>query len=175
MAAQETVLEDEEIDCDEKCVGENDLKKLRDSHFKAGVREGIPAGTQSSLQDGFNCGYKEAFFVSYNFGKIRGILNGLSSYVTLENKETDSKNEKFKDRIDQLISQLDKIEEHHWKITYDAASETTLKSESTVAKDTGTTKEHRLTMNGSSEFRELLTQCKHLCDELHLDPDIPNI
>jgi hypothetical protein len=34
MAAQETVLEDEEIDSDEKCVGENDLKKLKDAHFK---------------------------------------------------------------------------------------------------------------------------------------------
>jgi hypothetical protein len=34
MATQETALEDEEIDFDEKCVGENDLKKLKDSHFK---------------------------------------------------------------------------------------------------------------------------------------------
>ena len=33
MATQEAAFGDEEFDLDEKCVGENDLKKLKSSHF----------------------------------------------------------------------------------------------------------------------------------------------
>ena len=42
--------------------------------MQTGVREGITAGTQCTLQDGFNCGYRQSFFKSYNFGKVRGML-----------------------------------------------------------------------------------------------------
>lgn len=41
---------------------------------QAGVRDGITAGTLSTLQDGFNCGFKEAFVRSYEIGKVRGVL-----------------------------------------------------------------------------------------------------
>jgi hypothetical protein len=95
----------------------------------------------------------------------------------LENREENSvcKNEKYKERIDKLISELDKIEERHWKITYNTACESTVASETCNDPGTEDINKHRLTMNDSSEFKELLTQCKHLCDELHLDLNIANI
>ena len=102
------------------------------------------------------------------------------SYVSLENKQKNCDNEKYKDRINKLISELDNIEEHHWKRANDTTWASTTDSESTVGKTCHSTSadnaiKQRLTVNDSLEFKELLIQCRLLCDELGLDPEIARI
>jgi hypothetical protein len=95
----------------------------------------------------------------------------------LENKERSFNNKKYKDRINKLLSELDNIEEYDWKITYDTVCESKINSKTTDSKTFHRTSadniiKQGLTVNDSSEFKELIIQCRHLCDELNLDPDI---
>lgn len=50
-------------------------------YLQAGIREGIMAGTQATLQEGFNCGYKDSFFIAHNLGKVRGVLRYINSWT----------------------------------------------------------------------------------------------
>ncbi|XP_028405277.1 protein YAE1 homolog [Dendronephthya gigantea] len=180
MAAQEAEFEDEEIVTDEKHVAENDLKKLRDSHFKAGIREGIMAGTQVTLQDGFNWGYRDAFFIAHHFGKVRGVLSAVLSYVSLHNKGQNCEKDNYEDRLKNLLSQLDKIEENISKTTRDTSrsppSENVRDSKMGVKGHSGADgNDCPTTVVDTPEFKQLFIQYKQLCNELSLDPDAVGI
>ena len=108
------------------------------------------------------------------------IFSGLLTYVSLEKKNKDYNNEKQKDRINKLLSELDNIEEEYWKITNNTAKESAVNIVSTLDKtcysaDGNEMAEQRVAVNDLSELKEFVVQCRNLCDELGIDPDIVRI
>ena len=60
--------------------------RLEKSHVTAGYREGLAAGQESALQEGFNQGYCDVMMTSYTLAHLRGVLTAMLG-VHLTGKE----------------------------------------------------------------------------------------
>ncbi|KAL9269606.1 hypothetical protein AKJ16_DCAP24014 [Drosera capensis] len=64
-------------DSDEEAGGpygqERELQKRSEEMYNSGYRDGITAGQNASVQQGFDEGLKESFSAGYKWGLVRGI------------------------------------------------------------------------------------------------------
>lgn len=56
-------------------------ERVMDAAIKTGYREGIQAGADSVLQEGFDIGYKDGFKTAFTLGKYKSLAISLSSTV----------------------------------------------------------------------------------------------
>ncbi|XP_031556774.1 protein YAE1 homolog [Actinia tenebrosa] len=60
---------------------EIDYRRLQDNHFKAGYIEGLQAGEESTLQQGFNEGFAKSRTFSSEFSKLSGSISAVLSFL----------------------------------------------------------------------------------------------
>ncbi|KAJ6662065.1 hypothetical protein lerEdw1_012912 [Lerista edwardsae] len=87
-------------DADEMDVAQKEWRSAMEKRVKEGYREGIEAGKELTLQQGFNQGYKEATKLMFSFGQLKGTVSALLSWChhngcdsTVLNKMTELLNE----------------------------------------------------------------------------------
>ncbi|CAK8686616.1 unnamed protein product [Clavelina lepadiformis] len=76
-------MDDDEIfdeDCSELSIMTRDWEKIRKERLKDGYVNGVTAGQEASLQNGFDTGFKQGLLSSFLLSKIKGILNGLMAF-----------------------------------------------------------------------------------------------
>lgn len=74
---------DWDLDATEASTRENDWTKISTEFTNVGYREGITAGKESALQEGFNSGFALVGApIGHELGLLRGISSGLVSYLT---------------------------------------------------------------------------------------------
>lgn len=72
----------EEIHVGEDEADDMDYRKMKQSHETAGYREGLDSGKEANLQQGFNQGFIYGANMSREWGKLRGVLSALMSFVS---------------------------------------------------------------------------------------------
>lgn len=75
--------EDEACDSTEKlgkaCDMDREWQRRREQFHTIGYRDGLLAGKDASVQEGFNAGFKESVFVGHRWGVVRGVTSALAS------------------------------------------------------------------------------------------------
>ena len=92
------------------------------------------------------------------------------SCISFNNQQNNYKTEQHKDRINKLLSELDNIEELHWKMVNDISVPNNL-----IVPNKSYNSNHLKQVNDLPEFKELLTECRQLCRELDFEIDIARI
>ncbi|XP_015273398.1 PREDICTED: yae1 domain-containing protein 1 isoform X2 [Gekko japonicus] len=59
-------------DADEMGIAQKEWKSTMEKRVKEGYREGVEAGKELTLQQGFNQGYEEAVKVMFSCGQLKG-------------------------------------------------------------------------------------------------------
>ncbi|KAJ9179589.1 hypothetical protein P3X46_011361 [Hevea brasiliensis] len=57
---------------------DREWERRRDQFHTIGYRDGLIAGKEAIVQDGFNIGFKESVLEGYNWGIVRGITSALA-------------------------------------------------------------------------------------------------
>lgn len=106
--------EDSDSDClvsdflSDSLVLEREWERRHNQFHTIGYRDGITAGKEASVQDGFNDGYKESIHAGYCWGLVRGISSAISSFSD-QLKETLAINLANKDRFQVLLESTQAI------------------------------------------------------------------
>ncbi|KAJ4980040.1 hypothetical protein NE237_010820 [Protea cynaroides] len=75
---------------------DREWQRRHDQFHTIGYRDGLTAGKEASVQEGFNVGFKQSVLVGYSWGLVRGITSALACLhddvkgnlvETLENRE----------------------------------------------------------------------------------------
>ncbi|XP_066483783.1 protein YAE1 homolog [Tiliqua scincoides] len=67
-------------DADEMAVAQKEWRSAMEKRVKEGYREGVEAGKELTLQQGFNQGYKEAAKLMFSCGQLKGTISALLSW-----------------------------------------------------------------------------------------------
>ncbi|KAJ2956219.1 hypothetical protein NQZ79_g7902 [Umbelopsis isabellina] len=68
-------------------IAEREWNKMNEVHGNEGYKDGIVAGKDITIQEGFNRGYKEGVALGRQFGKLRGTVSTLIVYYTQLQKD----------------------------------------------------------------------------------------
>ncbi|WMV37399.1 hypothetical protein MTR67_030784 [Solanum verrucosum] len=58
---------------------DREWQRRHDQFHTVGYRDGLMAGKEASVQEGFNVGFTDSVYVGYNWGLVRGITSALAS------------------------------------------------------------------------------------------------
>uniref|UniRef100_V9L9S5 Essential protein Yae1 N-terminal domain-containing protein n=1 Tax=Callorhinchus milii TaxID=7868 RepID=V9L9S5_CALMI len=83
-AGAEDVFDEE---ADELRIEQREWKSRMDRRHKEGYRDGLNAGRESTLQDGFNQGYQEGAKKMLAVGQLKGILSAVLSWCQLNRSD----------------------------------------------------------------------------------------
>nr|XP_056713807.1 protein YAE1 homolog [Euleptes europaea] len=90
-------------DADEMGIAQKEWKSTMEKRVKEGYREGVEAGKELTLQQGFNQGYEEAAKIMFSCGQLKGSVSAILSWCNSNccdsavlNKATDLLNEVYK-------------------------------------------------------------------------------
>ncbi|KZT11982.1 uncharacterized protein LAESUDRAFT_161676 [Laetiporus sulphureus 93-53] len=102
-------MEDEVIwQDDPKVLQESEWSRLSSNFTTAGYREGITAGKESALQQGFNEGFAEVGVpLGREIGILRGMASALLSYLTAAGDKV--QNQTVVDEARNIVSQLSAV------------------------------------------------------------------
>ncbi|XP_077160710.1 protein YAE1 homolog [Paroedura picta] len=93
-------------DADEMGIAQKEWKSTMEKRVKEGYREGIEAGKELTLQQGFNQGYEEAAKIMFSCGQLKGSVSALLSWC--HNNQCDST---VLNRVTDLLNEINKYEE----------------------------------------------------------------
>ncbi|XP_054846772.1 protein YAE1 homolog [Eublepharis macularius] len=93
-------------DADEMGIAQKEWKSTMEKRVKEGYREGVEAGKQLTLQQGFNQGYGEAAKIMFSCGQLKGSLSALLSWCY--NNQCDSS---ALNKVTDLLNKTEKYEE----------------------------------------------------------------
>ncbi|XP_015273397.1 PREDICTED: yae1 domain-containing protein 1 isoform X1 [Gekko japonicus] len=93
-------------DADEMGIAQKEWKSTMEKRVKEGYREGVEAGKELTLQQGFNQGYEEAVKVMFSCGQLKGNVSALLSWC--HNNRCDSA---VLNRVTDLLNEIKKYEE----------------------------------------------------------------
>ncbi|XP_062985591.1 protein YAE1 homolog [Elgaria multicarinata webbii] len=95
---------------DEMDVAQKEWKSTMEKRVNEGYREGVEAGKQLTLQQGFNQGYKEAVRTVFFCGQLKGTISALSSWCHHNGCKSTVLCE-----MTELLNELEKYEEYMLK------------------------------------------------------------
>ncbi|XP_065053726.1 protein YAE1 homolog [Rhopilema esculentum] len=119
-------MEDDDFMIDEDFDTElsfRDLRRLKDVHCKAGYRDGLNDGQESTLQNGFNRGFSDAAIRYKMSSKLRGSLSAMILFF-------DSKNEKLCQDLKMFLSDIKALEDMETEIDHCTNNRTRKKDQS---------------------------------------------
>ncbi|KAH8550593.1 hypothetical protein BGW37DRAFT_497558 [Umbelopsis sp. PMI_123] len=89
MAEDDIWASDEDSDqvSYDQMIAQREWEKMNEVHGNEGYKDGIVAGKDITIQEGFNKGYKEGVALGRQFGKLRGIASTLLVYYTQVQKD----------------------------------------------------------------------------------------
>lgn len=85
---------------------QSEWERMKSARLKEGYREGVGAGEETSVQDGFDCGYVVGFQLVQDIAYLRGILCAVSEGGAWHKDQippTTMGNLPFKDLIQELV------------------------------------------------------------------------
>lgn len=98
-------MEDIWDDCDEQFndkIATNSWNRLQEMHGVFGYKEGINEGKQTSLQGGFDEGYKESMELSSKLGEVYGKLTMILQLGIVKDDDSIFKVTEFKKRVSEI-------------------------------------------------------------------------
>ncbi|XP_057767043.1 uncharacterized protein LOC130987522 [Salvia miltiorrhiza] len=117
---------------------DREWRRRRVQFHTLGYRDGVIAGKEAALQEGFNIGFKDSVLTGYNWGLVRGISSAMASLPgTLKEKlvETEETLNKFQQLHEsvQCISSTESL-----KLFYEDQKKKSLKQETAEPSSTET-------------------------------------
>ncbi|KAI9283114.1 hypothetical protein BC943DRAFT_328308 [Umbelopsis sp. AD052] len=91
----------------DQMIAQREWEKMNEVHGNEGYKDGIVAGKDVTIQEGFNKGYKEGVALGRQFGKLRGVTSTLLVYYTQVQK--DVLDASLLEQLTQLYNELSAI------------------------------------------------------------------
>ncbi|XP_042006996.1 uncharacterized protein LOC121755701 isoform X2 [Salvia splendens] len=110
---------------------DREWNRRHDQFHTLGYRDGLIAGKETALQEGFNIGFKDSVLTGYNWGRVRGISSALKEKL-VESEETRKRIQQLHESV-QCISSTESL-----KLFYEEQRRKSLKQETTEHSSSGT-------------------------------------
>ncbi|KAG6406230.1 hypothetical protein SASPL_133829 [Salvia splendens] len=108
---------------------DREWNRRHDQFHTLGYRDGLIAGKETALQEGFNIGFKDSVLTGYNWGLVRGISSAMASLPSAL-KEKLVETEETRKRIQQLHESVQCISSaESLKLFYEEQKRKSLKQE----------------------------------------------
>jgi len=106
MASRSNAIEDEDIWGDDENISHQDWAKMDEEYTNAGYREGITAGKEAALQEGFDDGFASVGVpLGRTVGKLRGVANALKNFLSTK----DTSRQQYGAEIIKIVEKLGEI------------------------------------------------------------------